>query len=483
MAMNPKLISCGELYNVTERTYKEHYKKILKMAAIPFLFVIALGVFILSLISSPDIAYKLQFHEHISFSLWQLIAIFAGELVLYIVIAAMSSGLVYLIRGDEPDASVNSLFARGFKIFLPMLWVFILTYLITLTGLVLLIIPGIFLTVTLTFSLYAIVADNRRGFKALNASWYYVKGYWWATLGRILFFVLMLVLFELFYIFIALVLSLLLIFLFSLLTFINPIIPMVLIIAMIIIFYYVAFSFFFPVSIIYFYHLYADFKRIKPEPQEEELARRRPFFMALAIIGVFVAAAYFIFLAPKINEYRQKYSYTNLTSSSAHYFPTVATPVSLSNPSLLETKAYVDNEFGFSINPPKGWIAGTDEAHVTFAARGAKAFISIGLVRLSAAAVVVPTETYMESVARQLMKRVDIISDARFSKINNGSEDIYVVDALAKTSPDVLRSQYYYINNLPDVHVISVVATEEDWPKVKDVVLQSVLSFKIQNQK
>ena len=55
-------------------------------------------------------------------------------------------------------------------------------------GGVFLIIPGIFLFVSLSFVSYIFFEENLNGVPAIKKSYYYVKGHWWAIFGQILIF-------------------------------------------------------------------------------------------------------------------------------------------------------------------------------------------------------------------------------------------------------------------------------------------------------
>lgn len=72
----------------------------------------------------------------------------------------------------------------------PLIWPLFLTGLLagifTLIGIILLIIPGIIVGVFLSFALYIVVDENKKGMDALKASKAYVDGYWLPIFGRVL---------------------------------------------------------------------------------------------------------------------------------------------------------------------------------------------------------------------------------------------------------------------------------------------------------
>jgi len=74
----------------------------------------------------------------------------------------------------------------GFRKVVPLIAVTILTLLAVLGGLVLLILPGIYLGVRLFLASQALVVEDESATGALGRSWALVGGRWWATFGVIL---------------------------------------------------------------------------------------------------------------------------------------------------------------------------------------------------------------------------------------------------------------------------------------------------------
>lgn len=80
--------------------------------------------------------------------------------------------------------------------FLSYLWVAILTGVTVVVGFILLVIPGIFLAVALSFGSYVLIFEDVRGADALKRSYGYVKGRWFGVFGRYLFLMLVGILFT-----------------------------------------------------------------------------------------------------------------------------------------------------------------------------------------------------------------------------------------------------------------------------------------------
>jgi hypothetical protein len=78
---------------------------------------------------------------------------------------------------------------------------------LTLVGFLLLILPGVYLTIVFTFSFLFLVLADLRPLQAMKASYRAVRGRWWATFLRILTLVLFLVLLAIVLLFITFILS------------------------------------------------------------------------------------------------------------------------------------------------------------------------------------------------------------------------------------------------------------------------------------
>lgn len=91
-----------------------------------------------------------------------------------------------LIHSIDRKTNIDESYSVGATLFFPLIWLIILMAVTTLGGMVMLIIPGIFLSISLVFSQYMLVLEGRRGSDALSQSREYIKGYWWAVFGRVL---------------------------------------------------------------------------------------------------------------------------------------------------------------------------------------------------------------------------------------------------------------------------------------------------------
>lgn len=73
---------------------------------------------------------------------------------------------------------------EAWSFFWPLIFVGFLQVLITFGATLLLVIPGIYFGLVLSFAQIILLDQNKRGFAALGSSWDLVKGRWWATFWR-----------------------------------------------------------------------------------------------------------------------------------------------------------------------------------------------------------------------------------------------------------------------------------------------------------
>src|SRR6266540_3445421 len=95
-----------------------------------------------------------------------------------------SNGVVVEVAGEDP--SVEQSYRFGFVRLGSVVLVSVLVGLAIIGGLILLVIPGIYVGVRLAVSIEALVVEGRRGTQAMGRSWGLVGGHWWHAFGTLL---------------------------------------------------------------------------------------------------------------------------------------------------------------------------------------------------------------------------------------------------------------------------------------------------------
>ncbi|XOB40369.1 MAG: hypothetical protein ACKKMR_03620 [Candidatus Nealsonbacteria bacterium] len=190
-----KLMGIKDLFRNSWNIYKKDFKKFLVIAVIFFGITGLTTTFIGSEIpeagvqSVPNSAFMPTGAEPFFTVPWYLFFL--------IILATMfigilgSASLVSAVKEVPKDWGVKGALKEGWSKYWPFFLVSLLTGLIIGLGFLFLIVPGIIFAVWFGFSIYTVVCEDKRGFKALSRSKELVKGYWWPTAKRV--FVLMII--------------------------------------------------------------------------------------------------------------------------------------------------------------------------------------------------------------------------------------------------------------------------------------------------
>ena len=162
------LPSISELFKQIFSFYFSNWKIILGISGVPFILGIAQ---ILAEKYAP--------------------AIFIGIIFVIIFIVSFISRMALfsaITEDGKPVGGISGSYKKGLKMLIPFVWASSYVALTAVGGFFAFIIPALIVSIFLSFSLYIVFTEERRGISALVASWYYVRGHWWPVFWRILFF-------------------------------------------------------------------------------------------------------------------------------------------------------------------------------------------------------------------------------------------------------------------------------------------------------
>jgi len=263
--VRPLLPSATELLGWSFLFFRKHFEVIAGIAAVPFVFGV-LGAY----------AGKSGVAGFIAAT--TLFSLVVGAL-------AQPALFVYVVKEGGLSFSVGRAYLEGAHMLVPFFWVSGLAILAILGGAVLAVVPAILLSIWLSMSAYAYVAENRTGMLALISSWHYIKGYWGKVFWRYLVFGLVLFILSLG------------ISIFTIWPSIqsalqgnsNPDIPLSAQLLNLLYSNFIAF----PLGIIYSFGIYRALKEIKgaavPETEERDIKKKLHIFMAVGIAGIVLA--------------------------------------------------------------------------------------------------------------------------------------------------------------------------------------------------
>lgn len=172
MAKQAELISIGDILNEGWKEYKNDWKKLLEIS-IRFLFA---GLIQLAF---ALIAERLTGNE-------SLAVLWIGNLIGYIIIIQTVVVLTDYVLQREHGAKAAPRWKLGLSLFWSYIWINILVGLATLGGLILFVLPGIWLSILFSFAIFSLIDEKKLGTQALARSAELVKGRWWKTLWRLL---------------------------------------------------------------------------------------------------------------------------------------------------------------------------------------------------------------------------------------------------------------------------------------------------------
>jgi len=161
--MKISLDPVGSLWRSAWRLYADRFAVVTEIILPPVL-LLGLGNILKVFIGSPIVIAG-----SVLLAAGVLLSIVAGAAILY--------SFHHATGFEESYRAVGGLFWQ-------LVWIAILVGIASIGGFVMLVIPGIWLAVSMAFSNYALVLEGKRGFAAMVQSREYIRGYWWAIFGR-----------------------------------------------------------------------------------------------------------------------------------------------------------------------------------------------------------------------------------------------------------------------------------------------------------
>jgi hypothetical protein len=170
----------GELLSAALQLYRRHWRTLMAIAAVVVVPLTLLQYGIGHWVRSHG--QQLHDQAEVSTSFWaaasaSLLAALVGLLLYQVLTGAITRTIATEVAGQ--DLGVEQSYRFGFARLGPILVVSILVGLATLLGLIVFIIPGIYIGVRLAVSIQALVVEGKRGTEAMRRSWDLVGGHWW----------------------------------------------------------------------------------------------------------------------------------------------------------------------------------------------------------------------------------------------------------------------------------------------------------------
>jgi hypothetical protein len=183
----------GEILDVSINIFTKNFLTFLKIVLVLVVPVQIVSVIVLvSTVSDPDLLPKFGSTSTRAISHDDAAAYFGGQAVVVVLsailygmaIAACFKAVGDAYLGSRPDWRTSLRFAV--RRFHSVLWVTFLVYLVSTLGLILVIVPGIWLWFSYSVAVPAMLFEGQKGTKALGRSFQLVRKRWWATAGVII---------------------------------------------------------------------------------------------------------------------------------------------------------------------------------------------------------------------------------------------------------------------------------------------------------
>jgi len=181
----PRPMGIGEILSTAFQLYQRHWRTLLAIAA-----VVVVPLTLLQYLIGDQVRTRGEETANgvVETSSWAigtagLVAALAGLLMFLVLTGAITRAVAAEVAGEDPG--VEQSYRFGFHRFWSVLLVSVLVGLATVAGLILFIIPGIYIGVRLCVSIEALVVEGRRGTQAMGRSWELVGGHWWHAFGTL----------------------------------------------------------------------------------------------------------------------------------------------------------------------------------------------------------------------------------------------------------------------------------------------------------
>jgi hypothetical protein len=181
----PRPMGIGEILSTAFQLYQRHWRTLLAIAAVVVVPFTLLQYLLGDLVRTRG---EVTSNGVVETATWAvgiagLVAALAAVVMFLVLTGAITRAVAAEVAGEDP--TVEQSYRFGFHRFWSVLLVSMLVGLAIVGGLILFIIPGIYIGVRLAVSIEALVVEGRRGTEAMGRSWELVGGHWWHAFGTL----------------------------------------------------------------------------------------------------------------------------------------------------------------------------------------------------------------------------------------------------------------------------------------------------------
>jgi hypothetical protein len=182
----PRPMGVGEILSTAFQLYQRHWRTLWAIAAVVVVPFTLLQYLLGHTVRVTGVATSNG--TMMSPPTWRvgvagLVTALAGVVMFLVLTGAITRAVAAEAAGQDPG--VEESYRFGFHRFWSVLLVSVLVGLAIVGGLILFIIPGIWIGVRLATSTQALVVEGRRPTEAMGRSWALVGGHWWHAFGTL----------------------------------------------------------------------------------------------------------------------------------------------------------------------------------------------------------------------------------------------------------------------------------------------------------
>ncbi|MCX6795654.1 MAG: hypothetical protein NT165_02955 [Candidatus Falkowbacteria bacterium] len=197
-AAKKKLIPVFDLFENSWKMYWSNFKNLVTISLYGLLAILAIFAGV-ALIAGLATLFLMKGQDSM------VLSVVIKVLIVIIALATLALAIWYSTRAKAATyllikngfSSVKSSWEESKGLFTPFFLLSLLVLVLVLLWSILLIIPGIIFAVFYSFAVIIFIFEGKKGMSAIKASKELVKGYWWATFGRLVFLGFALYLFSL----------------------------------------------------------------------------------------------------------------------------------------------------------------------------------------------------------------------------------------------------------------------------------------------
>jgi Membrane domain of glycerophosphoryl diester phosphodiesterase len=176
-------LSVGEMLDAGFRLFRHRFGTLVACVVVPVVPLTILGTIIIAS-TDPD-AFDVNATSTDSGAALAgfLISIFLQSAGAALAVAACFKAISAAYLGER--ASFGDSLGYALRRFIPLMVCYVLVVIITIPGFILLIIPGIWLSVKLCMAFPAVIFERAGPFRSIGRSWTLTRGNWWRVFGTL----------------------------------------------------------------------------------------------------------------------------------------------------------------------------------------------------------------------------------------------------------------------------------------------------------